>query len=186
VYFLQALGSMAKPAIPALSDCLDQPDTVHQAAAILSYSGPRGHVDLGPEAIPPLLKAITNADVMIRGNAANALGLLGSKPDLVVPALLRALKDPAPEVRGTAARSFGGFKAEAATIVPPLIETLDDTNSYVRQGTIWMLGRYRAQASASVPKLLLFLNDPDFQVRKETTDALKLIDPEAAAKKAVE
>jgi len=182
IYFLKALGSMAKPAIPALSECLDRPEIAEQSADILGHYDSIGRVGLGTEATPPLLKAMTNGNASVRRIAANALGLLKTKPDLVVPALIHALKDPSPEVRSMAARSFGGYKTEAASIVPALIDTLDDTDSYVRQGTLWMLGMYGGRASASVPKLLFLLKDPDFQVRKEATNALKLIDPEAAAK----
>jgi HEAT repeat protein len=179
IYFLQALGSNATPAIPVLSDSLDRPDLAESAAAILAHSDSIGNVVLGPGATLPLLKAMTNGNSNVRGMAANALGLLGTNPDLVAPALIHALKDPSSQVRSMAARSFGRYKAEAATIIPALLPLLDDTDTYVRQGTAWMLGRFRTEASAATPKLVILLNDPDFQVRSSATNALLLIDPEA-------
>src|SRR6185437_5330803 len=124
-------GPMARLALPALSECLDHPDTVDDAMEILGYYGSGGQIALGPEAALPLLKAMTNGSVSVRRVAANVLGLLHSKTNLVVPALIQALHDPSPEVRDTAARSFGGYRTEATTIVPALLETLNDTNSYV-------------------------------------------------------
>jgi HEAT repeats/HEAT repeat len=181
VYFLEILGPAAKPAIPALSECLDRPDIAEQAAEVLGYYGMSGHVALGREATLPLLKALTNGDARARFVAANALGLLGTRPDLVVPALINALKDPAPDVRAVAARSFGSYKSEADVIVPALMLSLDDKDPTVRQGTLWMLGMYRARALNSVPKVLVLLNDPDFKVRQAATNALKYIDTNAPA-----
>jgi len=177
---LTILGPAAAPAIPDLSDCLDETNTAMHAANILGHYDSIGRVALGPEAVPALLKAITNSDARVRGTAANALGLLASEPDVVVPSLLHALKDSSPEVRAMAARSFGGYKMEAATILPPLIQILDDSNPRVRQSTVWMLGRFRSLASNAVPKLSVLLNDPDDKVRNEATNALKLIVPESA------
>lgn len=184
IYFLQALGPLAKPAIPALSACLDQPDLAQPAVDILGFSDSRGRVSLGPEATPALLKAMANTNDTVRQIAANALGLIGSDPDRVVPALIHALKDPSRDVRGAAARSFGGYKTQFAIIIPALLPVLDDPDPYVRQGATWMLGRFRKDAAVAVPKLLVLLNDPDIQVRTSATNALQLIDPETAAKAA--
>lgn len=181
-YFLEAIGPLAKPAIPALSDSLDDPDLAHPAVQILASYDSRGHVELGPDATPALLKAMTNTNDTVRQIAANALGLIGSDPDRVVPALIHALKDPSRDVRGAAASAFGQYKSEAATIVPALLPGLDDYDTYVRVETVWMLGRFRKDAAVAVPQLIELLNDPDIRVRISATNALQLIDPAAVAK----
>jgi HEAT repeat protein len=178
---LIALGPVAKPAIPALNQCLDRDDIAVEAVEILGYhlSGPP---PLGPEAAVPLLRALTNRNLSVRRIAANSLGLMQTRPKEVVPALIRTLQDPSAEVRRNAAGSLGGpvYKQEADTIVPALIKTLKDTDPTVRRWTAWRLGRYRARAHECVPKLVSLLSDSDQEVRKEAADALKLIDPEAA------
>ncbi len=181
VYFLELLGPTARPAIPALSECLDRPDIAELAANVLGKYNSAGNVALGPEATLPLLKSLTNGNPQARFVAANALGLLGTRPDLVVPALIKALKDPAPEVRAMAARSFGLYKPQADVIVPALTLSLDDKDPNVRRDALWMLGRYRVRALKSVPKVLVLLNDPDFNVRQAATNTLKYINTNAPA-----
>jgi HEAT repeat protein len=44
------------------------------------------------------------------------------------------------------------------------------------------LGEYGGDANAAVPQLLEALKDPNYSIRNSATNALKKIDPEAAAK----
>lgn len=180
-YFLEMLGPVAKPVIPALSECLDRPDIAMQAVDVLGNHGQGAYVSLGPEATLPLLKAMTNGNPVVRLTAVNALGLLGTRPDLVVPVLINALKDPDPHVRLMTVYAFGGYRMDSATIVPALMLSLDDTDSNVRQATLMTLGSYRTRALMSAPKIRVLLNDPDFKVRHAATNALKVIDTTAAA-----
>ena len=47
------------------------------------------------------------------------------------------------------------------------------------------LGKFGVEAKVVAPVLLQMLNDPESSVRREATNALKTIDPEAAAKAGV-
>jgi HEAT repeat protein len=179
VFFLRAMGPLAKPAIPALAECLDQPETAEPAVDVLGFYDSHGPAGLGLDATSALLKAITNANFMVRRKAANALDLLRVDADLAIPALLRALRDPYAEVRATAARGLG-YKAKAAVVVPALIGVLDDSDRYVRSGALWRLGMHGSNAAPAVPKILGCLRDADVRVRTEATNAIRLIDPEAA------
>jgi HEAT repeats len=172
------LGPLAKPAIPALADCLDYPGDALDAVYVLGGYGSSGKPYLSPEATPALLKALTNNNPGVRATAANRLGLSQTQPDLIVPALIRALKDPAPEVRRNAASAFGGiYKKQPDIIVPRLIETLDDNDAEVRKFTAWMLGRYGPAAKDAIPKLTNLLSNAPPDLEKEIQTALQRIDP---------
>jgi HEAT repeat protein len=62
---------------------------------------------------------------------------------------------------------------------------LSDTNFTVRVGAARGLGRFGADAHQAVPALVGLLSDANPFVRDAVSNALKEIDPEAAAKAGV-
>jgi HEAT repeat protein len=70
-------------------------------------------------------------------------------------------------------------------LVPIYIVRLEDPNRYPRLNAACSLGKLGECAIASVPALVSALNDRNARVRLEAGSALKLIDPEAAAKAGV-
>jgi hypothetical protein len=176
VYFLRAMGPLAKPAIPALADCLDWPETAEPAVDVLGFGDSYRQAGLGLEATSALMKATTNGNFSVRRKAGNALSLWRANGDLVVPAMLSALHDPSAEVRSMAARSFGPYKAQASAIVPAVTRVVDDPDWTVRSGALWMLGMYGDKAASAIPKVVGRLSDVDVRVRKEATNAINLIE----------
>jgi HEAT repeat protein len=87
-----------------------------------------------PRASGALVEALSSDDVLLRRNAAIALGeVLGTRPSdqtAIDTALTAALADPDPSVRTMAAASLGRTRPEAA--VPGLIGLLDDQQPSVR------------------------------------------------------
>jgi len=81
---------------------------------------------LGPKAAetaPALIAALKSEDLVVRQNAAAALGHLG--PDAAqaaVPALTEALGDPEESVRRFAADALGNLGPAAASAIPALEE----------------------------------------------------------------
>jgi HEAT repeat protein len=70
--------------------------------------------------------------------------------------------------------------------VPVLIECLDSHEPNLRTAAVAALGSsFRAAAKPAVPKILKCLSDADLGVRWQATNALRAIDPEAAAKAGV-
>jgi len=65
-------------------------------------------------------------------------------------------------------------------VVPALINELNASNA-ILPTTIRTLSQYGEAARPATSTLLQFLNDKNDYVRTETTNALKAIDPEAAA-----
>jgi hypothetical protein len=70
--------------------------------------------------------------------------------------------------------------ADPQQVVPTLLKALSDTNAHVRLCAACALARYgTTNAQRAVPTLLLWLRDPVYHAA--AGDALKAIDPEAAA-----
>ena len=67
-------------------------------------------------------------------------------------------------------------------MLPVLTAALTDENLYVRRDAARAWGAFGAEAREAVPALLERLSDKEPSVRKAAADALKKIDPEAAAK----
>jgi len=179
VYFLSAMGPLARSALPEIAKCLAHPDTAEGAVDILNFYASNRQMSPSPDVTTALLKAMINGDRIVRSRAANTLDLLGVNADEAMPALLRALRDPAPEVRGSAAAALH-YRVQAPVIVPALVGVLDDPDHYVRRWTVWRLGTFGSNAAPAVPKIVGCLIDVDVEVRTEATNALKLIDLEAA------
>jgi HEAT repeat protein len=88
-----------------------------------------------PRSIEPLTLALKDADVLLRTNAALALGeLQDGRPDAdlspIVDPLVEALSDPAPEVRAMAASALGRTRTQAA--LEPLLAALGDSSTTVQ------------------------------------------------------
>jgi len=179
VFFLSAMGPLAKPALPEVAKCLDHPDTAEPALEVLNFYASNDQMSPGPEVATALLNAMTNGNRRVRQLAANTVNLFRVDADLAVPALLRTLRDPAAEVRATSASALG-YRARASVIVPALIGVLDDPDAYVRRNAVWRLGMFGSNAAPAVPKIVGCLSDTNVQIRTEATNAIKLIDPDAA------
>jgi HEAT repeat protein len=140
------LGPVAAPAIPALTNLLEDPFLASWAVCALAQIGSQtfpfltntivhgipvarieaaGHLrSLQPRerSASALLQALQDSDASVRKMAASSLGFLGCQPDQVVPALMARLEDTDPSVRVIAAESLGWFKEQAAPAVPRLLE----------------------------------------------------------------
>ena len=69
--------------------------------------------------------------------------------------------------------------------MPALAKLLSDTNINVRYAAARGIQHFGTNAHQAVPALVLSLRDSSSGVRYAATDALKAIDPEAAAKAGV-
>src|SRR5262249_14427422 len=75
--------------------------------------------------------------------------------------------------------------ANQRLVVPALVNALADTNFVIRLLAATCLGDFGANAQPAVPVLVRLLNDPTSRVRPDATNALRKIDPEAAARAGV-
>ncbi|PKN01512.1 MAG: hypothetical protein CVU77_04280 [Elusimicrobia bacterium HGW-Elusimicrobia-1] len=123
------IGPEAKEAIPILIQCLGSTLMCSYAAMAL--------IQIGPDAVPPLIKALENDDYHVRQWAAITLGgRFGSNAQKAAPFLIKALKDMDSAVRSAAAYSLGNIAPATPEAVSALIGALGDEDPHVRQSAI--------------------------------------------------
>lgn len=118
------LGSAGAPAIPELIRIAeDQRCFLCRLYAIGSIScvGPAA-----TNAIPSLIKLLSESNPTVRWNTALALGRIHESPELVVPAMITLLQDPDPNVRFDAIRALAAYGPAAASAIPELIHCSGD------------------------------------------------------------
>ena len=138
--------------------------------------------NIGPaakEAVPALIAALKNSNLIIQNSAKKALGKIGLE---AVPALIAALKDSYWHVREAAADALGNIGPAAKDAVPALIAALKDSNKFVRRATAYALGGIGPVAKEAVPALIVALKDSAWRVRKAAAEALGNIGPTVALK----
>jgi hypothetical protein len=142
--------------------------------------------NLAPEACGPLLQALTNGNTQLRRCVAGLLWQFPSQGKEVVPALLASMsRDADGGVRYNANMALRRLP-EAGTVVPALLHEIGDPASNLRGVSILAISSFTNEAPSIVPALLSALGDKNANVREAVTNALKRLDPEAAAKAGVE
>jgi HEAT repeat protein len=138
-------------------------------------------------AVPALIEiANQNISPSSRNDAICALGMVGPLAKNALPSLLRWTTNADWKGRFYAIRSLYEIGAEPDRVLPVLISALHDPNQMVQSRAVWTLGEWGPNARIAVPVLVDCLNASNgFPVRSEVIDALKKIDPEAAAKAGV-
>jgi HEAT repeat protein len=115
-----------------------------------------GLANIGPKAVPDLIKSLSHKDARVRQGSAFALEVLGLNADIspALPALVQTMQDPKREVRAAVASALGHVDNEAA--VAALIK-LARTDEYwlVKVNAInslQSLGRHHAKQA--IPALI--------------------------------
>jgi HEAT repeat protein len=162
------LGPLAAPLVPDVATHLTDPELTEEAAVALSF--------MGRDAFPPLRKATSSDDPVVRRESLRSLGKLKERAPLdaraVVPLLLEGLADPDQGVRAVAATYLGILHEEPAAAVPALIETLADEEPDVRRAAATALGSFGPDATAAVPALKKATADRNEDVAREAGVAL--------------
>ena len=109
----------------------------------------------GQAAVPVLIEALKDKDVVLSSRAASALGKIGPAAKAAAPALIATLKDKDRDfiTRSDAARALGKIGAEAKTVVPVLIQALADKDLDVRLRAAEALGNIGPEARDAIPAL---------------------------------
>lgn len=175
----QALGPIAKPAVPALIDLLNDSYFRYGAALCLGTIGPAASV-----AVPMLIPWLEEEDVALRYSAANALGGIGRATPEAAPALLKHLNDTNEFVRDSVKLALGKLHVGPEIVVPILIQELQ-TGRRLSRSKIRALGAYGVEAKQAVPVLLELYRSTFADLELDIANAIKAIDPEAAAKAGV-
>jgi HEAT repeat protein len=119
--------------------------------------------NIGPKAVPDLMKSLSHKDARVREGAAFALEVFGLNSDIspAVPALLHALQDREREVRAAAASALGYTKNEAT--VAPLVNLVKTDEYWLARtnaiNSLRILGRRHAKQV--VPALIEVFKDEE-------------------------
>jgi hypothetical protein len=149
-------------------------------------------------AIPELMRIYEeNLSVESRAAVLESLRAIGPDARAAIPLLLRAATNHFDWIRGCAVQALGTMDDQAEVIVPVLINSLDDPDGGVQLFAVEGLDHFAPVAKAAFPKLLEFRDrlptaqtrtDREwiFVMREQVEDALKNIDPIAAAKAGIQ
>ena len=126
------LGAAASEAVPALMEIANE-----NISASSDFWSINALASIGPpasNAIPFLIRSVTNRTMELRLSSITALDQIRSQPELTVPALTNALYDQQFMVRYYAAMALGKLGPVAIQATPALTELLHDPDHSVRQG----------------------------------------------------
>jgi HEAT repeat protein len=162
-----ALARMRPSAVPALLAALDDPDARIRVAIIGSIRG----MEYPPFVAAPAIAArLTDADVDVRIQAADALGRFGAK---AMSAVVAALDDGDAGVRASAASALRQIGRPAHDRAPVLRGRLTDADARVRSSAAAALAAIKADDTETVRGLIAALADPDPTVRTGAILALE-------------
>lgn len=170
------LGALAEPALPELSNLLNQPNPDLPLAWAIAQIGPNG--------IAVLTNALTHPRGEVRDLAALSLGLEGPAATSAVPVLLTLIDrgDASYQILGALGR-IGCEPPQAAPVLTRHLERIasgeaDDPFCM----TALLLGLCGDQARPAVPRLLKLCEEAGWSDRASIRQALNRIDPAVGAR----
>ena len=156
----EALGGLG--ATSDLLDSLTTPPSSDRAAERFHKAVVGALADIGEEAVPDLLDALSRDDWRVRRAAFDALRRIGADP---VPTLLEALEDSNPDVRSHTAWNLDQLQDQRA--IPGLTNALLDPAA---RG--WAFSALNKIGSDPLPGLLHHFYQSDADTRRAIADAL--------------
>jgi HEAT repeat protein len=195
-YAVRALGYIgppAKEAIPLLwqmeSSSPPSLTPMHRATVMALRK-----IWTAESAVPLLKQSLSDPEDNVRANAAECLSgfpvLFFEEAKEAVSLLVKvALQDTNPNVRVTAGKALKEMAPDAVVkqVVPAIVKSLSENpRGENRRADAQVLRALGWRAKPAVPVLLCLLTDEDFLTRSAATNALKEIDPAAAAKVGIE
>ncbi|MDB6065622.1 MAG: repeat protein [Pedosphaera sp.] len=159
------------------------------SAAEKQQEGTYGFMALGADgkaAVPELIKMYEqDSSPDSRSTVTLVLCFIGPAAEQAVPMLVRSLGDKTSGSWFEAALALGKIHARPEIAVPALVKCLNDQDFQVRLYAAKAIGAFGSDARLAVPDLLKLLADSNAKVQNAAKDALKRIDPEAAAEAGV-
>ena len=188
---LGEMGAQAAPAIPFLIGILGDTTDSGGLYGPVGLNAAFALADIGKPAVDPLIAALKDKNVAVRGHAVIALRNIKDKR--AVNPLIVALKDKDVKIRQFAAEALGEIKDNRA--VEPLIAILKDKNRTVLTRKVWSFdiqgkrvakhektleGAQTAAAKAlgkikdsrALESLISALKNEDTELKKEAAEAL--------------
>ncbi|MGB3292062.1 MAG: HEAT repeat domain-containing protein, partial [Phormidesmis sp.] len=128
-----SLGAASAAAAPNLIWVIGEGSAYSEDWAMRD-SATQALINIGPRAVPSLIKALDHENTVISARSSFALVEIGS---VAIPALISVLGDPDLEVRRRAAFVLARIGPEA---VPALLAALQDEDANTRKGASYALG----------------------------------------------
>lgn len=181
---------MFSPGIAWLPTRVRFPSWIQYCAPNQNLLAAQGFEILGAEA-QHAVRALTNLyerNISRDSQDAISRALIAIGPEaerMATPSLLRCAASSDKTARLHAVMVLEQIQAKPPVVVPAMVKSLSDTAMPVRCAAARCLGDFGMEARQAVPALVLLLGDPDVFVRVAATNALKLIDPQAAAEAGV-
>jgi HEAT repeat protein len=148
---------------------------------------------MGAEAVPFLVRALSDEDKMVREGAVTALSdVKPGTPGVLdtIPVITKLLRDNERDVRWSACETLGDLapqfrrqEGRASEVATALIAVLDDKDLEVRRAAVFTLKDMGPAASPAVPRLIKDLGDKRAIIRSDAAVVLAHIG--LAAKPAV-
>ncbi len=181
------LSSIGPSAIPhSIALLKHQNPDVREVAARSLPELIRSDRSQGKNAIPSLIEALVDTNVIVRMESASALGVIGPGASNAVPALTAALHDNVPKMgdffHGKAVLALGRIGPAAASAVPALRSLLQNPNAYIRcqaAVSIWQITSNISDESTAVSTLMQDLPNADFNYKIMVVTALSELGPRA-------
>jgi len=129
--------------VPALTNALND---ANPGVSVFAFDALWQIGEAAKPAVPALVKAVCNSELIVRGNAVRAL--LKIAPDTVVPALTNALYDTNSEVRLFACISLWTVGRGDKVVTAAMVEALNDENWQVRDFAADALKQIGPEAAA--------------------------------------
>jgi HEAT repeat protein len=165
---LARLGWLAREAVPALIESLDDEDGKVREACAQAIG------NMGADVLPTLAGMLTHHDKYVRRNAVWAIGKLGPLARPVLADLCAGLKNADPRTASGAAQALGNIGADAAEAVPALAEAMRGTNIVLCRLAAKALSQIGAPALST---LITHLQHSDPFVRGESAMAIGWMGP---------
>jgi HEAT repeat protein len=165
---LALIGPPASEAVPDLEETLRQgdPRVAMYAAAALG--------NLGPTAVPALIRSLADTNTTVRQAAGYGLGTARAYAAPAIPALRASLADTNASVRGCAAYALSCIWAPPST---GLVTLVDEETGLAREAAAHALQNSRVPARLAQPALLRMLASASPAERRSAVIALAYLQP---------
>jgi len=146
-----AAGEIVKLGPDAVVSALDGATAVSLSDNIVRIPRPlvQAFADVGPPAVPLLLKCLATDQENVRTAAVDVLREMGPAAETATGELARLLNDKNGYVRALACDSLGNLGLKAAPAVGALTAAVDHEDAYTRRRAIVALGRIGPPAKAA-------------------------------------
>ncbi|HWF18029.1 MAG TPA: HEAT repeat domain-containing protein [Verrucomicrobiae bacterium] len=176
---LGKIGPSARAAIPVLTAGLTNrsPNLVVQAALI----------NLHAASITPIVEQLKDTTKQAQWIRAMLIARwCGTNASPAIPLFISALNSTNGMVVDTSLVTFGYIHEQPETCIPVIVPFLASKNVWHRFNALESLRMFGKAAKLAVPELIRCLDDPELLLRKTATNALREIDPEAAAQHGIQ